>query len=114
MNTLIQERHKHSEACNTVKKSRKTQKVEIHLANKISGLAFCSTDLGHIVGSNVGNDFGVMSRGKGPDKPKFAYDIVRIHFLMIYTDLIECHIVGDTKIPLLRFFLLRSSRLETL
>ena len=61
-------------------------------------------DLGHIFGSNVGNEFGVMLRGKGPHKPEFAYDIVRIHSLMIYTDLIEYNIVGDTKAPLLRFF----------
>ena len=51
-----------------------------------------------------GNEFGVMLRGKGPHKPEFAYDIVRIHSFMIYTDLIEYNIVGDTKAPLLRCF----------
>ena len=85
--------------------SRRTQNVEIYLANDGSGLAFFSTDLGHIFGSKVGNEFGVMLRGKGPHKPKSAYDIVRIHSLMIYTDLIEYNIVGDTKVPLLRCFL---------
>ena len=50
MNTLIQERHNHSENCVTVKVSRRTQKVEIYLANEGSGLAFFSTDLGHIFG----------------------------------------------------------------
>ena len=104
MNTLIQERHNHSENCVTVKMSRRTQKVEIYLANEGSGLAFFSTDLGHIFGSNVGNEFGVMLRGKGPHKPEFAYDIVRIHSLIIYTDLIEYNIVGHTKAPLLRCF----------
>ena len=107
MNTLIQERHNHSENCVTVKVSRRTQKVEIYLANEGSGLAFFSTNLGHFFGSNVGNEFGVMSRGKGPHKPKFAYDIVRIHSLMIYTDLIEYNIVGDTKAPLMRCFFLK-------
>ena len=48
MNTLIQERHNHSEICITVKVPRDTQKIEIHLANEGSGLAFFSTDLGHI------------------------------------------------------------------
>ena len=104
MNTLIQERHNHSENCVTVEVSRRTQKVEIYLANEGSGLAFFSTDLGHIFGSNVGNEFGVMLRRKRPHKPEFAYDIVRIHSLMIYTDLIEYNIVGDTKAPLLRCF----------
>ena len=96
MNTLIKERHNHSENCITVKKSRRAQKVEIYLAIERSGLAFFSTDLGHIFRSNVGNEFGVMLRGKGPHKPKFAYDIVRIHSLMIYIELIEYNIVGDT------------------
>ena len=40
--------------------------------------------------------------GKGPPKPKFAYGIVRIHTLMIYTDIVEYNTVGDTKAPLLR------------
>ena len=103
-NILIQEKHNHSENCIKMKVSRRMQKVEIYLANEGFGLAFFSTDLGHIFGSNVGNDFGVMLRGKGPYKPDFAYDLVRIHSLMIYTDLIEYNIVGDTKAPLLRCF----------
>ena len=82
MNTLIQERNNHNETCITVKVSRRSQKVVIILANDTSGLAFCSTDLGHIFGNNVGNQFGVLMKGKGPHEPQFAYDIVRIHSLM--------------------------------
>ena len=104
MNNLIQEGHNHSENCITVRVSRRTQKVEIYLANEESGLAFFNTDLGHIVGSIVGNEFEVLLRGKGPHKPEFTYDIVRIHSLMMNTDLIEYNIVGDTKAPLLRCF----------
>ena len=78
------------------------QKVEIYLANEGSGLAFFSTDLGLLFGSNDGNEFGVMLRGKGPHKPEFAHNLVRIHSLMIYNDLVEYKIVGDTKSPLLR------------
>ena len=48
MKTLIQQRHNHSENCMTVKVCRRTQSVEIYLANEGSGLAFSSTDLGHI------------------------------------------------------------------
>ena len=55
--------------------------------------------------TSVGKESGVMFRGKRPHKPKIAYDIVRIHSLMIYTDLSEYNIVGDTKAPLLRCFL---------
>ena len=43
-------------------------------------------------------------RGKGPHEPKFAYEILRIHSLMIYTNIVEYNIVGDTKAPLLRCF----------
>ena len=99
MNTLIQERNNHNENCITVKVSRRTQKVVIMLANDSSGLAFCSTDLGHNSGNNVGNDFGVLMIGKGPHEPEFAYDIVRIHSLMIYSGIVEYKIVGDTKAP---------------
>ena len=60
MNTLIQERPNHSESCNTVKASRKTQKVKIYFANEGSGLAFFITSLGYVFGGNVGNEFGVM------------------------------------------------------
>ena len=75
------------------------------LASDTSGLAFCSTDLGHIFGNNVGNEFGVLMIGEGPHEPEFAYDLVRIHSLMIYSDLVEYNIVGDTTAPLLRCFL---------
>ena len=74
------------------------------LANDSSGLSFCSTDLGHIYGNKVGNHFGVLMKGKGPLEPKFAYHIVRILSLMIYSDLVEYSIVGDTKVPLVRCF----------
>ena len=104
MNRLIQERNNHNETCITVKISRRSQKVVIMLANDTSGLAFCSTDLGHNFGNNVGNEFGVLTIGKGPHEPEIAYDIFRIHSLMIYSNLVEYNIVGDTKAPLLRCF----------
>ena len=108
MNNFIQARHKHIKICITVKVSQRTQKVDIYRANEGSGLAFLSTDLGHVLGSNVGNEFGVMLRGKGAHKTEFADDIVHIHSLMIYTDRIEYSVVGDTKASLLRCFLLFS------
>ena len=46
-----------------------------------------------------------MLRKKGPQKPEFAYDIVRIHYLIIYTGMIEYKIAGDAKAPLLRCFI---------
>ena len=80
----------------------------MYLANEESSLAVFSTDLGHIFGGDVRNDSGILMRGKEPHEPTFAYDIVRIHLLMIYTDIVGYNIVGDTKAPLLRCFLFTS------
>ena len=89
MNTLIQEKNNHNKTCKTVRVSRRTQKVVIMLANDDSAVAFCSTDLGHIFGNNLGNKFGVLIMEKGPHEPEFAYNIVHIQSLMIYSDLVE-------------------------
>ena len=72
MNTLIQEKHNHNECCFTVKVSRRTKKHKIYNAIEGPGFAFFSTELGHIFGSNLGNEFGVMLRRKWPHKPFFA------------------------------------------
>ena len=87
MNTFIQERHNSSDSCIKVKVSRRTHKLEIYLAIEGCGLAFFSTDMEHIFGSKVGNEFGVLLRGRGPRKPKIAYGVVRKHPLMIHMDL---------------------------
>ena len=80
-----------------------------------SRLPFFIRDLGHILGTNLCKEFGVMLRGKGTRKPDFAYLIVRIHSLIIYTDLIKYNIFSDMKAPLLRCYLFPpNSRLETL
>ena len=104
MNTLLQDRNNHRDTCITIKVSRVTQKVKVYLANEESSLAIFSTDLGHIFEGDVRNDSGILMSGKGPHEPTFAYDIVRIHSLMIYTDIVEYNIVGDTKARLLRCF----------
>ena len=104
MHTLIQEWNNHRDTCITIKVSRVTQNVKVYLANEESSLAFFSTDLGHIIGGDVRYDSGIIMRGKEPHEPSFDYDIVRIHSLMIYTDIVEYNIVGDTKRPLLRCF----------
>ena len=74
------------------------------LANDSSGLAFCSIDLSQVFMNNVGKDLGVLMIGKRPHEPEFAYDIFRVHSLMIYNDMVEYNIVGDKKEPLLRCF----------
>ena len=102
MNTLIQERNNHRATCITIKNSRVTRKVKVYLANEESSLAVFSTDLGHIVAGDVRKDSGILMCGKGSHEPTFAHDIVPIHSFMIYTNIVEYNIVGDTKPPVLR------------
>ena len=108
MNTLIQERNNHRDTCITIKVSRVTQKIKVYLTNEESSLAIVTTDLGQIFGGDVINDLGKLTCGKGPHETTIAHDIVRIHSLMIYTDIVEYKIVGDTKTPLLRCFPFKS------
>ena len=112
---LIQERHNHSENCITVKVSRRTQKVEIYLANERSGLAFFSMDLGHIFGNNVGNEFGVMLRGTGPTNQNLLTTL-SAYTLSWYTRTWLSTISSATRRLhwCVAFFLFPSSRLETL
>ena len=59
--------------------------------------------MSHIFGCDLEqNQTSVIMKGKGPFYPQYSYDIIRIHSLMIYSDIIEYNIVGDTKTPLLR------------
>ena len=108
MNTLIQGRNNYRDTCVTVKVSRVTQTVKVYLAKEESSLAIFSTDLGHIFGGDVRNDSGILMSGKSAHEPSFAYNIVRIHSFMIYTDIVEYNIVGDTKAHLLRCFPFKS------
>ena len=102
MKTLTQERNNHRDTCITKKVSRVTQEIKVYLANEEPSLAIFSTDFGHIFGGDVRKESGILMCGKVSHEPTFAYDIVRIHSLMIYTDIVEYNIVGDTKTPLLR------------
>ena len=43
-----------------------------------------------------------IMKGKGPHYSQYSFEIKRIHSLMIYSDIIEYNIVGDTKTPFLR------------
>ena len=62
-----------------------------------------SADLSHIFGCDLErNQTGSIMKGKGPHYPRYSYDIIRTHSLMVYSDITEKNIVGDTKTPLLR------------
>ena len=75
-----------------------TQKVAIHLPEDQSVFIIQSADLSHIFGCDLEqNQTGVIMKEKGLHYPQYSYDIIRIHSLMIYSDIIEYNIVGDTK-----------------
>ena len=85
-NTLIQEKNNHKVTCITVKVSRRTPKVVIMLTNETSGLAFCSADLDHVFGNNLGDEFGVLMIGKGlmnPNLPTTVFVSIRWWFTAI-------------------------------
>ena len=94
--------------------NNRTQKVEIVLPFGSSGLNIISPDLAHILGFPM----SFLLMGVGPHFSHYPIDILRIHSVMIYTDIIEHGIVGDTKAPLLRSFpfisKLKNSQLVTL
>ena len=78
-----------------------TQKVVVNLPENQSVFVI-GADLSHTFGCDLEqNQPGVIMKGKCPHYPQYSYDIVRIHSLMIYNDIIEYKIVGDTKTPFL-------------
>ena len=60
-------------------------------------------NLSHISGCDLEqNQTGVIMKLKGPHYPQYSYDFLRRKSLMIYSDITEYDIVGDTKTSLLR------------
>ena len=103
MNKKIQEREKYVKTPIKLKVNRITQRISLSLPNENSLLVIFSTDLCHVFGCEEAvYGMGVFMSGAGPHFPKFPYDIVRIHTLMICSDIVEYNIVGDTKAALLR------------
>lgn len=76
------------------------QKVIITLPNPKSALNIISKDLAHILGFPE----SFILFGNKPKESIYPIDILRVHSLMVYTDIIEHGIIGDTRAPLLRCF----------
>ena len=103
MNKKVQEREKYEKTPIRLHVNKITQRISLSLPNENSLLVIFSTDLCHVFGCEEAvYGMGVFMSGAGPHFPKFPYDIVRIHTLMIYSDIVEYNIVGDTKAALLR------------
>ena len=78
--------------------------VAVHLPENQSVFVIQKSDLTHIFSCDLKqNQTGVIMKGKCPHYPQYSDDIIRILSLMIYSEVKECNIVGDTKTPLLRF-----------
>ena len=74
-----------------------TQKIAILLIEDQSVIIIQSADLSYISGCELEqNQTGVIMKRKGPQYPLYSYDIIRMHSLMIYSDIIEYNIKGDT------------------
>ena len=82
------------------------QKNDIQLLEDQSVLITQSADLTHIFGCGLEqNQTGAMMKRIGPHYPQYSNDIIRKHSLIIYSDIRENIVVGDTKTPLLRCIL---------
>ena len=80
-----------------------TQTVAVHLTESQSVFMIQISGLSHVFGCELEqSQTGFIMKGKGPHYPQDSYDIIKLHSLMIYSDIIEYNIVGDTKTPLLR------------
>ena len=103
MNRKIQELEKYEKTPIKLHVNKIAQRISLSLPNQNSLLVIFSADLCHVFGCEEAvYGMGVFMSGGGPQFPKFPYDIVRIHTLMIYSDIVEYSIVGDTKAALLR------------
>ena len=75
-----------------------TQTIAIHLPEDQSVFIIQSANLSPIFGCDLEeNQTRVITKRKGPNYSQYSYDIIRIHYLMVYGDIIEYNIVGDTK-----------------
>ena len=103
MNRKVQEREIYEKTPIKFPVNKITRQISLRLPNQNCLLVLFSADFCHIFGSEEAVfDMGVFMGGTGPHCPKFLYDIVQIHILMIYSDIVESNIVGDTKAALLR------------
>ena len=103
MKRKMQEHEKYEKTPINFHVNKITQRISLSLPNQNSLLVIFCADLCHVFECEEAvYGMGVFMSGAGPHFPKFPYDIVRIHTLMIYSDIVECNIVGDTKAALLR------------
>ena len=107
MNTLFQLRHHHNESCIAVQMCRGMQKIKVCYVYEGSSLEFFGTNLGHNLGSIVGNEFRLVFRENRPNKPDW-FPVISAYTLKNSSKLIEYKFADGTNAPLLRCFLIPS------
>lgn len=78
----------------------RTYHVNLELFSKFASLTFKSKDLSNILGFQCDTAY----TDEKEHQSLYPVDISRIHSVLVYTDIIEHDIVGDTRAPLLRSF----------
>ncbi len=78
----------------------RNQSLTINLPNSSSILNIIGSDLAHILGFPS----SFLLFGEGPHESMYPIDILRYHSVMVYADIIEHGIIGDTRAPVLRCF----------
>ena len=102
MKRKIQEHENYEKTPIKLHVNKITPRISLSLPHQNSLLVIFCADLCHVFECEEAvYGMGVFMSGAGPHFPKFPYDIVRIHTLMIYCDIVECNIVGVTKAALL-------------
>ena len=103
MNRKIQEREKYEKTPIKLHVNKITQRIFLRFPNQTSLLVIFSADLCRVFGGEEAvYGLGVFMSGAGPHFPKFPYDLVRTHTLILCNDIFEYNIVGDTKAALSR------------
>ena len=107
MNTFIQTRHNCRKALSQSKylDERKRLRFISQIKDLVSNLSVRTWDTFSKVVLAMNLEW---CWGKRTSQTEFPYDIVRVHSLMLYTDLIEDDFFGDTKTPILRYFFFKT------
>ena len=84
LNKKIQEEEKYEKTPIKLKVNRITKRISLSLSNENSLPVIFSTGLCHVFEFEEADyGMGVFMSGAGPHFPKFPYDIVRIHTLLL-------------------------------
>lgn len=100
MNDAVKESRRDDEVNLKWRTDNLSQQVEISLQSEDSKFVVYSQDLSSILGFHKNEAL----TGKGPHTSIYPIDILRIHSVMVYTDIVQHTIVGDTRAPILRCF----------